>query len=417
VRIVVIGAGVIGVSSAYYLARDGHDVTVLETASAPAQETSQANGGQISPCESGPWASPTALLMGLKSLWQHDSPFRLRPVADPLFWRWLATFTAHCHPRAFARGLALNLALARYSLEQLAALRQRTNIAYDDRQQGILRLYRDPAAFTCARRQADMLRRLGQPIDCLSAEECRTIEPAIHPDVTLAGGLYAADNESGDVRMFTDALSRIAADMGVRFHFNHKVRGFKTDGCRITRVLAGGTAWEADAVILAAGCASAALGRTLGLYLPVYPLKGYSVTMAAGKGAPAVSITDEEHKIVISRLGGRIRAAGLAELCGYDKTIDLGRARLVSRALLDLFPDAGDVKSAEYWTGLRPMTPSCTPIIGRLASRRAPANLYVNSGHGSLGWTMACGSAALLADIIAGRTSDKRLQPLLQGHS
>ncbi len=416
-KIVIIGAGVIGVSSAYYLARDGHEVTVLEAAAAPALETSLANGGQISPCESGPWASPAALAMGLSSLWRSDSPFRLRPAADAFFWRWLAAFLIHCRPDAFARGLAVNLALARFSLEQLAALRQHAHIAYDGRQQGILRLYRSRPAFARARRQAAMLRRLGQPIDCLSAAECRAVEPAIRPDMPLAGGLYAADNESGDVHLFTRALHRIAADMGARFHFNHRVGGFTTGNNRITRVLAAETAWEADAVVLAAGCGTAALGRMLGLCLPVYPLKGYSVTMTAADGAPAVSVTDEARKIVISRLGNRIRAAGLAELCGYDKNIDMRRARLVSDALFDIFPDAGDGQSAEYWAGLRPMTPSCTPIVGRAATRHAPANLYINSGHGSLGWTMACGSAALLADLIARRPPDPRLRPLLSRYS
>lgn len=400
-KILVLGAGVIGVTSAWYLAADGHEVTVIDRQPEPAMETSFANGGQISASHAEPWARPAVLAKVLMWLGREDAPLRFRPRAEWAQWRWALGFLRECMPGRFAANTRALAGLAAFSRECLLALRAQTGIRYDELSRGILHFCTEPRDFDALARHAEAMRELGVRREVKAPHECVQIEPALR-HVRLAGGIYAPQDESGDAARFTQSLARAAVEKGVRFLMGRSVRALAVAAGAIQGVRVDDALLEADACVVSLGSYSPLLLDPLGIRLAVYPLKGYSITLAPdpeGGAAPTVSLTDEACKIVISRLGDRLRAAGTAELAGYDTSIDAVRCDAILRRIRELFPSLRALEPSSRWTGLRPATPCNVPIIGRTPFR----NLFVNTGHGTLGWTLACGSGRAIADIVGGR--------------
>ncbi len=406
VKVLVLGSGVIGTTTAWYLAEAGHEVEVVDRQPGPGLETSYANGGQISPCHAEPWANPATPAKALKWLGRDDAPllFRWRRL-DPALWAWGARFLLNCTARRAAVNTDRTLRLALYSRGCLQALRAATGIAYDQQTKGILHIYRDGAEFAQAEKAAALMSRLGLPREVKTPDEAVAVEPALaaaHKD--LAGAILTPGDESGDAHLFTRRLAERCAEKGVIFHFDTWIQALELNGGRLASVATSKGRLHADAVVLAGGSWSGRLSRQVDVRLPIYPAKGYSATLAVtdAAAAPSVSITDDEHKMVYSRLGERLRCAGTAELAGWNTEMDPRRARLVAQLAEGLFPGAGDYSQAELWCGLRPVTPDSVPILG---ATKVPG-LYLNTGHGTLGWTMACGSGRLLADILSGRPTD-----------
>jgi D-amino-acid dehydrogenase len=406
-KVIVLGAGVIGTTSAWYLAQAGHEVLVVDRRPQPGLETSFANGGQISVSHSEPWANPTAPLQILRWLGREDAPLLFRPRLDREQWLWGARFLLECLPARTRRNTTQALALAIYSREQLQELRSQTGIAYDAQTRGILHLYEERREFAHARAQVEFLRSHGLDVCLRTPEECIAIEPALqHAVRRFAGAAYARTDESGDASMFTRNLADLCRRHGVDFRFNTNITRIECEKGIATRVVVddeGGVeqSMRADAYVVALGSYSPLLLRPIGLALPVYPVKGYSITLAVQPGdeAPYTSLTDHSRKIVFSRLGERLRVAGTAELNGYDTEINTVRCEALVRRCVELFPAVGRARDVQFWTGLRPATPSNLPIIGR---SKLP-NVYLNTGHGTLGWTLSCGSGRALADILSGR--------------
>ena len=409
-KVVILGAGVVGTASAWYLARAGHEVTVLDRQAEAALETSFANGGQISVSHAQPWANPTAPLKVLQWLGREDAPLLFRPRADLDQWLWGARFLIECLPGRTRRNTEAAFALASYSRDCLGELRRETGISYDQSERGVLHIYTERGLFEHAHSEVALLRARGLEVAIKSADECVAIEPALgHARAKLYGGAYAASDESGDAHMFTQRLAALARQQGVHFRFNVSVTRIELDAGRVSRVVIDDEVGieesiRADAFVVALGSYSRSLLRGIGIPLSIYPVKGYSITIALEPEdeAPTVSLTDHARKIVISRLGDRLRVAGTAELAGYDTEINEIRCDVLVKRCFELFPKAGKPEAAQYWTGLRPATPSNLPIIGRT---RFP-NLYLNTGHGTLGWTMACGAGRALADIMCGKTPE-----------
>ena len=404
-RIIVLGAGVVGVTSAWYLAQAGHEVTVLERRAEPGLETSFANGGQISAGHAEPWAKPSVVPKIVSWLGREDAPLLFRPRADWAQWEWGLRFLAECFPGRFERNCRALAGLAVYSRDGLRELRKRTGIRYDELARGILHFASDAREFEAMVRHAEAMRALGLRREIKSAQECVALEPALkNSQVAIAGGLYAAGDESGDACRFTQELARLAGGKGVRFETNVTVEailrsGDEVDGVRLSEA----RTVKAHAYVISLGSYSPLLLRPLGIRIPVYPLKGYSITLALAReeqaAAPTVSLTDEAAKVVISRLGSRLRAAGTAELTGYDASVNNVRCEAIARRIRALFPGLAGVTRIENWAGLRPATPNNVPIIGRTRLK----NLFLNTGHGTLGWTLACGSGRALADLVSGR--------------
>jgi D-amino-acid dehydrogenase len=409
-RVAVLGGGVIGVTAAWYLAQDGHEVTVVDRHSGPALETSFANGGQISASYAEPWANPDAPLKILKWLGQEDAPLLFRLRADLRQLRWGLQFLVECLPSRTRHNTVQCLNLALYSRACLQQLRAETGIEYHHLERGILQFYTDAREFEQGVAAAELMRRYGCDRDIKSADECVAIEPALAQcRERIAGGIYTATDESGDAQAFTTGLASLAAARGVQFRFGVTVDRIVTDASRVTQVQvhdADGRfdTMSADAYVLALGSYSPLLLEPIGVPCNVYPAKGYSATIQVGahEGAPTVSLTDLAWKIVFTRLGDRLRVAGTAELSGWNKTLNQRRCEALTHRTFELFPDAGERGGVQYWTGLRPATPSNVPLIGRTRY----ANLFLDTGHGTLGWTMACGSGRALADVIAGRKPD-----------
>ena len=400
----VLGAGVVGVTSAWYLAEAGHEVTVLDRQAEPAMETSFANGGQISASHAEPWAKPSVVPKILQWLGREDAPLLFRPRADWAQWRWGAGFLRECWPGRFERNCKALAELAAYSRQCLRALRESTGVRYDHLARGILHFATDARDFAVLARSAEAVRRLGIDRQLKSAPECLALEPALKDSrAAVVGGVYTPADESGDACRFTQALAQLAQRRGVRFRFGATVTALEAHGGAVSAVRLGEERLAADAYVVALGSYSPLLLGPVGVRIPVYPLKGYSVTLLLRPehqdAAPSVSLTDEARKIVISRLGDRLRAAGTAELTGYDTRVNAVRCAAIARRLQQLFPALGSITAYESWTGLRPATPSNVPVIGR--SRLS--NLFLNTGHGTLGWTLACGSGRALADLVSGR--------------
>ncbi|HEY7788651.1 MAG TPA: D-amino acid dehydrogenase, partial [Casimicrobiaceae bacterium] len=395
-RVLVLGGGVIGVAAAWYLAEDGHEVTLVDRQPGAGLETSLANGGQISASYAEPWSNPEAPLKILKWLGRADAPLSFRPRADWRQWRWGMQFLLECLPSRTQRNTIQCLNLALYSRDCLKALRAQTGIEYDHLERGILQFYTDAGEFERAVAAAALMREFGCDRVVRTADECVAIEPALgHSRRELAGGIFTASDESGDAHQFTVELARLAAARGVEFRWSTTIEALAAEGDRIAGVHvvdadAKKEVLTADAVVVALGSYSPFLVGPLGVPCLVYPAKGYSMTIDVGdhQGAPVVSLTDLAWKIVFTRLGNRLRVAGTAELSGYGVALNNLRCEALKRRSFELFPDAGDAASAKFWTGLRPATPSNIPLIGPTRYR----NLWLDTGHGTLGWTMACGS-------------------------
>ena len=401
-KVLVLGAGVIGVTTAWFLSKSGHDVTVLDRCDAAGMETSFANGGQISVSHAEPWANPSAPLKVLKWLAREDAPllFRLRP--DLRQWLWGLAFLRECTPARTRRNIRQIVNLGLYSRATLQSLRAETGIAYDHLTRGILHFYTSQSELDAALEPARLMREHGCDLEMIGPDRCVEIEPALKSARhLLVGGSMTTCDESGDAHKFTRELARLAGQRGVRFLFGQRIESLLREGDRISGVQLDSGVRTADAYVVAMGAYSPLLTRRIGIELSIYPAKGYSATVPVADPARAysVSLTDDEYKLVFSRLGDRLRIAGTAELNGYSTGLNEVRCRALLRRTESLFPGAGDINRAQFWTGLRPATPSNVPYIG---ATRYP-NLFLNTGHGTLGWTHACGSARALADIVAGR--------------
>ncbi len=410
-KVIVLGAGVVGVAGAWYLARAGHEVTVVERRAQAGLETSFANGGQISAGHAEPWASPAVVPRVLRWLGREDAPMLFRPRADWAQWAWALGFLRECLPGRFERNMRELAGLALYSRRCLAALRAETGLQYDQLARGILHFCTEPRDFEALAAHAEAMRALGIAREVKSAAECLAIEPALGgSDLRIAGGVYTPQDESGDAFKFTQGLARLASARGVKFLYETALAAIETEGGRIAGLRLAGAARPlvADAYVVSLGSFSARLLAPLGIRVPIYPLKGYSITMplAPGARAPSVSLTDEGFKIVISRLGDRLRAAGTAELAGYDASLNPVRGAAIAARVRRLFPALGATEGIEHWAGLRPATPNNVPLIGRTRF----ANLFLNTGHVTLGWTLACGSGQAIADLVSGRTPEVKFR-------
>ena len=408
-KVLVLGAGVVGTASAWYLARAGHEVTVVDRQPGAGLETSFANGGQISVSHAEPWANPHVLPKVLQWLGREDAPLLFRWRADPALFRWGFAFLQECLPGRTRANIRSIVTLALYSRACLQALRRDTPLDYDALQRGILHIYTDGEELARATEAARVMNAFGLDREPVSAERCLAIEPALAgARPLLAGGDYTPSDESGDAHKFTRCLAERCAEQGVVFRYGHHIEKMAAAGGRVAGVVVhNGEAGElltADAYVVALGSYSPLLVKPLGLRLPVYPAKGYSATIPLGPDsvAPNVSLTDDGHKLVFSRLGDRLRVAGTAEFNGYNTELNAVRCHAILRRVRQLFPDLRPAGEPELWCGLRPATPSNVPCIGRSAL----PNLWFNTGHGTLGWTLACGSGAALADLISGRVPE-----------
>jgi D-amino-acid dehydrogenase len=410
-KVVILGGGVVGVSTAWYLAQGGAEVTVIERQSDVALETSFGNAGQISPGYSTPWAAPGIPLKAIKWLFMKHAPLRIRPDGTLFQLQWMLSMLGHCTSSAYARNKERMMRLSEYSRDCLRELRSTTGIAYEERTGGTLQLYRDEAQLEAAKRDMKVLSELGVPFELLTPEHLADAEPALAAvSGKLTGGLRLPNDETGDCQIFTERLAQMARAAGVKFRFDLSVDAIEQAGGRVVALRAGAERITADRYVLAAGSYSTALLKPLGLSIPVYPLKGYSLTadLIDEARAPVSTILDETYKIAITRFDKRIRIGGMAEVSGFDLSLAEGRRATLEMVTNDLFPGGCDLKGAEFWTGLRPMTPDGTPIVGASPL----SNLFLNTGHGTLGWTMAAGSGRLLADLLLGRVPQIRAEDL-----
>ena len=410
-KVIVLGGGVIGVSTAYYLARAGAEVTVLERQSDVALETSFANAGQVSPGYSTPWAAPGIPLKAIKWLFQRHAPLAIRADGSLFQLRWMAAMLRNCTDARYAVNKERMTRLAEYSRDCLRQLRQDTGIEYEQRTQGTLQVFRTAAQMEAARRDTAVLEECGVPYRLMTdAGELAEYEPALARAQGLVGALHLPGDETGDCQRFTTELAEKARRLGVQFRFNTDIQRLQTQGQAITGVqLAGGELLSADRYVLALGSYSRALLAPLGLDLPVYPVKGYSLTVPLldPANAPVSTVMDETYKVALTRFDHRIRVGGMAELGGFDLRLNPRRRETLEMVLVNLFT-GGDMARGEFWTGLRPMTPDSTPIVGGTRY----ANLMLSTGHGTLGWTMAAGSGKVMADLTLGRQPDIRTDGL-----
>lgn len=397
-HVIILGSGVIGVTSAYYLAKQGAKVTVLDRQPNPAEETSFGNAGQISPGYSTPWAAPGIPLKAIKWMFQRHAPLAIR--LDGSLWqlKWMSQMLGNCNAERYAINKERMTRVAEYSRDCLRDLRKDTGIRYEHRSGGTLQLFRNQAQIEAVQRDIKVLEECGVPHELLTPDQLSSVEPALAgAKDRLTGGLRLPNDETGDCYLFTNRLAKIAEDLGVEFRFNQNVESLLWEGDKITGVKVGNEVLKADQFVLAFGSYSRDFIAPLGLDVPVYPVKGYSITVPIVNAdlAPQSTVLDETYKIAVTRFDNRIRVGGMAELGGFDLRLNPNRRATLEMVVNDLFP-GGDVSQATFWTGLRPMTPDSTPIIGATKYK----NLFMNTGHGTLGWTMSCGSGKLLSDII-----------------
>lgn len=401
-RVVILGSGVVGVASAWYLAQAGHQVTVIDRQPGPALETSAGNAGQISPGYAAPWAAPGVPLKAIKWMFQRHAPLAIRLDGSRFQLEWMWQMLRNCDMRHYQQNKSRMVRIAEYSRDCLKALRQQTGIAYEGRQGGTLQLFRTAQQYESAAKDIAVLKEAGVPYELLEAAQLAQAEPALAATQhKLTGGLRLPNDETGDCQLFTQRLAKMAADAGVEFRFNTPVDGLLQEGNKITGVQCGDERVTAEAYVVAFGSYSTALLDEI-VKVPVYPLKGYSLTIPIkdADAAPVSTVLDETYKVAITRFDDRIRVGGMAEIVGYNTKLLPARRATLEMVVRDLYPQGGHIEQATFWSGLRPMTPDGTPIVGRTPLK----NLFLNTGHGTLGWTMACGSGQLLADIISGRT-------------
>ena len=403
-RVIVLGSGVIGVASAYYLAQQGATVTVLDRQSGPAEETSFGNAGQISPGYSTPWAAPGIPFKAVKWMFQHHAPLAIN--IDGSMWQlnWMAQMLKNCNPNSYAINKERMTRVAEYSRDCLRELRKETGISYEHRSKGTLQVFRNEAQLDAVQRDIQVLKECGVDYELLLKDELAKVEPALeHAKDKLVGGLHLPNDETGDCYMFTNALADLAKGLGVDFKFNQNVEKLVVEGDEIKGVVVDGQVLTADRYVLAFGSYSRDFLKPLNLNLPVYPVNGYSLTIPIVDPAfaPQSTVLDETYKIAITRFDQRIRVGGMAELSGFNHGLNTDRRATLEMVTQDLFP-GGDLAQASFWTGLRPMTPDSTPIIGATGYK----NLFLNTGHGTLGWTMACGSGKLISDLVMNHKPD-----------
>ena len=403
-RVIVLGSGVIGVASAYYLAQQGASVTVLDRQAGPAEETSFGNAGQISPGYSTPWAAPGIPFKAVKWMFQHHAPLAINMDGSMWQLQWMAQMLKNCNPQSYAINKERMTRVAEYSRDCLRDLRKATGIHYENRSKGTLQVFRNEAQLEAVQRDIQVLKECGVDYELLLKEDLAKVEPALaFAQDKLVGGLHLPNDETGDCYLFTNALANLAKDMGVDFKFNQSVEKLVVEGNEIKGVVVDGKVLTADRYVLAFGSYSRDFLKPLNLDLPVYPVKGYSLTIPIVDPAfsPQSTVLDETYKIAITRFDERIRVGGMAELSGFNHGLNENRRATLQMVTQDLFP-GGDMQQATFWTGLRPMTPDSTPIIG--ATRFS--NLFLNTGHGTLGWTMACGSGKLISDLVLNHKTD-----------
>ena len=410
-RILVLGSGVIGTTSAYYLARAGHQVTVIDRQKGPGLETSYANAGEVSPGYSAPWAGPGVPLKAIQWMLMQHSPLVIWPMLDPAMWRWGASMLRNCTEARYARNKGRMVRLAEYSRDCLRQLRAETGIQYDQRTQGTLQLFRTQKQLDGTAKDIEILKQYGVPYELLDRPGYIAVEPALaQVQEKFVGGLRLPGDETGDCFKFTSRLAALAEGLGVKFRHGVTIRGIASNSAHITGVDTDQGLQSADAYLVALGSYSPLLLRPIGIRLPVYPVKGYSITVPIedASQSPESTIMDETHKVAVTRLGDRIRVGGTAELAGYSLALREARRKTLNHVLTDLFPRAGNVARGEFWTGLRPMTPDGTPVVGGSPY----PNLYLATGHGTLGWTMAAGTGRVMADLMSGKPTEISLDGL-----
>lgn len=401
-KVIILGSGVIGTTAAYYLAEAGHEVVVLERQAGPALETSFANAGEVSPGYSSPWAAPGIPLKALKWLFMRHRPLFIWPRPDPALIRWSLMMLRNCTSAAYERNKSRMVPIAEYSRDLLRALRTEAGIAYDERSLGTLQLFRSQKMLDGTDKDVATLKKLGVPYELLDVEGCIRHEPALGlVRGKFVGGLRLPGDETGDCFKFTNALAALCRQLGVEFRYSTTISGIVAEGDQVTGVTTDKGTITGDAYVVALGSYSPLLLRRIGIDLPVYPVKGYSLTVPITDpaGAPESTVMDETHKVAITRLGDRIRVGGMAELDGYSTKLRPSRRATLEYVVTDLYPRGGDVAKASFWSGLRPMTPDGPPVIGKARY----GNLFLNTGHGTLGWTMSCGSGRVLADLVSGK--------------
>lgn len=410
-RVLILGSGVIGTSVAYYLARSGHEVEVIDRQPGPALETSYGNAGEISPGYSSPWAGPGVPLKAIHWLLMNHSPLVIKPMLDPAMWRWMMSMLRNCTEARYRVNKGRMVRLAEYSRDCLKELRADIGIEYDDREQGTLQLFRTQKQLDGIAADIAILKDYGVPYQVLDRSGYLKYEPALaRVQDKFVGGLRLPGDETGDCFKFTNRLAERAKALGVKFRFGVDIQGLERSGSRITGVRTAAGLLTADRYVLALGSYSTQMLAPLGIRIPMYPVKGFSITVPItdASAAPESTVMDETHKIAITRLGDRIRVGGTAQLSGFDLSLNDERRRTLEFVVSDLFPNGGDVSRAEFWTGLRPMTPDGTPILGETPI----SNLLLSTGHGTLGWTMAAGTGRVMADLISGRQPEISMEGL-----
>ncbi|MDH6234286.1 D-amino-acid dehydrogenase [Mesorhizobium soli] len=410
-KVLVLGSGVVGVTSAHYLAEAGHEVEVVDRQPGPALETSFGNAGEVSPGYASPWAGPGIPTKAIKWLLMKHGPLVVRPKLDPYMWSWLFKMLGNCTSSRYAINKARMVPVAEYSRDLLKEMRQTMGITYDDRAQGTLQLFREQKHLDGVGGDIEVLKQFGVPYEVLDRQGCIRAEPGLATaDGAFAGGLRLPNDETGDCKIFTEKLAAHVTDRGVKFRFDTKIDKILVEGGRISGVATSAGVLKADAYVVALGSYSPFLLRPIGISAPVYPVKGYSITVPITNAdvAPVSTVMDDSYKVAITRLGDRIRVGGTAEISGFDLRLHQNRRDTLEYSVSNLFPKAGSVKDATFWSGLRPMTPDGPPIIGKARYD----NLYLNTGHGTLGWTMSCGSGRVLADLISGRKPEIDAAPL-----
>jgi D-amino-acid dehydrogenase len=410
-NVLILGGGVIGVTSAYYLAKAGHAVTVVDRQPDVALETSFANAGEVSPGYASPWAGPGVPVKAIKWLLMTHGPLVIRPKLDPAMWVFMAKMLRNCTDARYAVNKSRMIPIAEYSRDCLRALRADIGIRYDEESLGTLQLFRKQQQLDQTGGDISVLKQYGVPYEVLDRAGCINAEPALAAvKDKFVGGLRLPQDETGDCHMFTQALAAHAAELGVQFRFATSIQQLAVEGKRVSGVATSAGLMKADAYVVALGSWSPHLLRPLGISIPVYPVKGYSITVPVldAAAAPVSTVMDESYKVAITRLGKRIRVGGTAEISGYTNTLHAARRATLDHSLTDLFPGGGDLKEAKFWSGLRPMTPDGPPVIGPTPY----TNLHLNTGHGTLGWTMACGSGRVLADTLSGCKPDVDIREL-----